>query len=139
MHPSRHGTYDGISFHPYETVFVKSSWHVADPYTSHYSKWRLMGAAGLAGTQGAFDEKLYRYCATLRAACHSGVSGGTSESLTFFRVVDVQLLVPFCCVLSPVVVAEGATGRVDVRQVRHAQLATRHARMCGVRVTLFYR
>ena len=25
VHPSRHGTYDGISFHPFETIFVKSS------------------------------------------------------------------------------------------------------------------
>lgn len=26
VHPSRAGLYDGISMHPYETVFVKSSW-----------------------------------------------------------------------------------------------------------------
>ena len=28
VHPSRHGTYGGISMHPYETMFVKESWHV---------------------------------------------------------------------------------------------------------------
>ena len=26
VHPSRHGTYDGIAFHPFETIFVKASW-----------------------------------------------------------------------------------------------------------------
>ena len=24
VHPSRHGTYDGISMHPFETMFVKA-------------------------------------------------------------------------------------------------------------------
>lgn len=28
VHPSRAGLYDGISMHPYETVFVKASWWV---------------------------------------------------------------------------------------------------------------
>ena len=40
VHPSRHGTYDGISFHPFETIFVKSSWHVSDPNIKRYD-WRL--------------------------------------------------------------------------------------------------
>eukprot|EP00798_Chlamydomonas_sp_ICE-L_P026885 gene26885-4495_t len=55
IHPSRHGTYDGIAFHPFETVFVKSSWHVADPYTQRYSKWKLKHLSGQPGTEGTFD------------------------------------------------------------------------------------
>ena len=39
VHPSRHGTYDGITMHPFETVFVKASWHVGEPFTSHYTRW----------------------------------------------------------------------------------------------------
>ena len=38
-HPSRHGTYDHISMHPFETVFVKASWHVGQPHLDHYSDW----------------------------------------------------------------------------------------------------
>ena len=38
-HPSRHGTYDGISMHPFETVFVKASWHVGQPHLDRYSNW----------------------------------------------------------------------------------------------------
>ncbi len=37
-HPSRHGTYDGISMHPFETVFLKASWHVGEPHLSHYTR-----------------------------------------------------------------------------------------------------
>ncbi|KIZ07406.1 hypothetical protein MNEG_0542 [Monoraphidium neglectum] len=59
VHPSRAGTYGGISFHPYETVFVKSSWHVADPYTKRYSQWALQHLLGKPGTEGQFNEKLY--------------------------------------------------------------------------------
>lgn len=36
--PSRHGTYDGISMHPFETVFLKASWHVGEPHLSHYTR-----------------------------------------------------------------------------------------------------
>ncbi|GIM10518.1 hypothetical protein Vretimale_14187 [Volvox reticuliferus] len=61
VHPSRHGTYDGIAFHPYETIFVKSSWHVADPYTRRYSLWMTQHREGDAGTDGEWNEKLYRY------------------------------------------------------------------------------
>lgn len=39
VHPSRHGTYDHISMHPFETVFVKASWHVGQPHVDHYSNW----------------------------------------------------------------------------------------------------
>ena len=40
-HPSRHGTYDGITMHPFETVFVKASWHVGEPHLSHYTRCAL--------------------------------------------------------------------------------------------------
>ena len=39
VHPSRHGTYDGISMHPFETVFLKASWHVGQPHLDHYTRW----------------------------------------------------------------------------------------------------
>ena len=61
VHPSRHGSYDGISMHPFETMFVKASWHVGEPHLSHYTNWYLAHAAGNPSTGGAFNEKLYRY------------------------------------------------------------------------------
>ena len=69
LNKNQKGTYDGISFHPYETVFVKASWHVADPYTRRYSAWHLGHQLGRAGTEGAFDDKMYRY-AISEAAQH---------------------------------------------------------------------
>ena len=39
VHPSRHGTYNGITMHPFETVFIKASWHVGEPHLSHYTRW----------------------------------------------------------------------------------------------------
>ncbi|KAK9842595.1 hypothetical protein WJX81_008112 [Elliptochloris bilobata] len=60
-HPSRHGTYDNISMHPFETVFIKASWHVGEPHLSHYSSWFLGRADGAANTGGTFDERMYRY------------------------------------------------------------------------------
>lgn len=61
VHPSRLGTYDGISQHPHEIMFVKASWHVGEPFTSRYSAWALDHAAGKIGTQGSFDRRLYQY------------------------------------------------------------------------------
>ncbi len=55
------GTYAGIAHHPFETVFVKSSWGVAQPYTSRYSAWVEEHARGEPGTEGMFDPVLYRY------------------------------------------------------------------------------
>ena len=46
VHPSRSGTYDDITMHPFETIFVKSSWHVGEPFTSHYTKWFMGHALG---------------------------------------------------------------------------------------------
>jgi len=41
VHPSRHGTYDGITMHPFETIFLKASWHVGEPFVEKYSNWVL--------------------------------------------------------------------------------------------------
>ncbi|KAL4854424.1 hypothetical protein ACK3TF_004779 [Chlorella vulgaris] len=61
VHPSRHGTYDGITMHPYETVFLKASWHVGEPFVEKYAAWALKQAAGKDTTSGIFDEPMYRY------------------------------------------------------------------------------
>jgi hypothetical protein len=57
-----HSAYQN-SPHPLPTkqVFVKSSWHVADPYTQRYSRWALQHLLGDAGTGGSFNEPLYRW------------------------------------------------------------------------------
>ena len=54
VHPSRHGTYDGITMHPFETVFVKASWHVGEPFTSHYTRWFSGHALGQARFRDSF-------------------------------------------------------------------------------------
>lgn len=61
VHPSRHGTYDGVSMHPFETVFVKSSWSVGEPHLSRYTRWFEEHSNGDMGTQGSFDRELYYY------------------------------------------------------------------------------
>ncbi len=35
-----------ITMHPFETVFLKASWHVGEPFTSHYTKWFMQHALG---------------------------------------------------------------------------------------------
>eukprot|EP00201_Polytomella_parva_P002607 CAMPEP_0175078634 /NCGR_PEP_ID=MMETSP0052_2-20121109/24263_1 /TAXON_ID=51329 ORGANISM="Polytomella parva, Strain SAG 63-3" /NCGR_SAMPLE_ID=MMETSP0052_2 /ASSEMBLY_ACC=CAM_ASM_000194 /LENGTH=192 /DNA_ID=CAMNT_0016348649 /DNA_START=635 /DNA_END=1213 /DNA_ORIENTATION=+ len=67
VHPSRHGTYGGISLHPYETVFTMNSWHVGDVYTSRYGKWVLQHLEGNHGTHGFYNEALHRYSTTKEA------------------------------------------------------------------------
>ncbi len=42
-------------------LFVKSSWHVSDAFTSKYARWRLGHLAGDPGTGGQFDEARYQY------------------------------------------------------------------------------
>ncbi|GBF98574.1 hypothetical protein Rsub_11299 [Raphidocelis subcapitata] len=81
VHPSRAGTYGGISFHPFETVFVKSSWHVADVYTRRYARWALQHALGRAGTEGAFDEQLYRYAVSEAAQRPRDLEGAYAPQL----------------------------------------------------------
>ena len=67
VHPSRHGTYDTISMHPFETVFLKASWHVGEPHLTRYTSWFLGLAAGSDNTGGTFNEPLYRYAITPQA------------------------------------------------------------------------
>lgn len=67
VHPSRAGLYDGISMHPYETIFVKASWHVAEPYTKRYSQWALQHLLGKSGTEGSYNKKLYLYGVSKKA------------------------------------------------------------------------
>ncbi|BDA51679.1 hypothetical protein COCOBI_19-2350 [Coccomyxa sp. Obi] len=66
-HPSRHGTYDGITMHPFETVFIKASWHVGEPYLGHYTRWFMAHADGSSNTGGHFNEALYRYAISEKA------------------------------------------------------------------------
>ena len=72
-HPSRHGTYDGITMHPFETVFVKASWHVGEPHLSHYTRYALCltswlqlscreGLANQEYLQLARKHKVYHLC-----------------------------------------------------------------------------
>lgn len=61
VHPSRHGAYDGISMHPFETLFVKESWHVGEPHLSRYTKWKREHFNGRPGTGGVFNRDLYLY------------------------------------------------------------------------------
>lgn len=49
VHPSRHGTYDTISMHPFETVYIKASWHVGEPFLDKYSAWMLAQVGRGAG------------------------------------------------------------------------------------------
>ena len=63
-HPSRHGTYDGISMHPFEVVFLKASWHVGVPFNDKYAAWHTKKLLGQSTTEGAFYEPMYRYAIT---------------------------------------------------------------------------
>ena len=47
--------------HPYETVFVKASWRVGEPYLSRYTRWAREIDAGRHGTAGSFREDLYNF------------------------------------------------------------------------------
>lgn len=67
VHPSRHGTYDTISMHPFETVFIKASWHVGEPFVDKYSEWSLAQAEGKDTTGGQFDEQMYTYAISPQA------------------------------------------------------------------------
>lgn len=99
-----HATYDGVDMHPFETLFVKSSWHVGEPFVSAYSRWgaRLASSSSSsstatlddgdggdgeeeegalsasptfdAGTAGTFDEARYRYAISPEAQEDWGVA-----------------------------------------------------------------
>lgn len=67
VHPSRHGTYDSITMHPFEVVFLKTSWHVGDPFVGRYSEWFSKQAKGEDTSGGSFDQQMYRYAVTPEA------------------------------------------------------------------------
>lgn len=82
VHPSRHGTYDGISMHPYEVVFLKASWHVGEPFADKYAAWQTKHLLGQSTTAGKFDEEMYLYaisCAAL-SKCLVKLSCRTHEA-----------------------------------------------------------
>jgi hypothetical protein len=35
--------------------------HVAEPYTRRYSQWQLQHLLGKSGTEGTYNQRLYRY------------------------------------------------------------------------------
>ena len=74
VHPSRRGTYDGISLHLYETIFVKESWRVGEPYLSRYTNWKNLHLAGRHGTDGSFNQDMYRFAIS--------TEGSTPENLS---------------------------------------------------------
>jgi hypothetical protein len=61
VHPSRHGTYDGISMNPLEVVFLKASWHVGEPFADKYAQWMATSLRGESTTAGSFDAAMYTY------------------------------------------------------------------------------
>eukprot|EP00201_Polytomella_parva_P024552 CAMPEP_0175045490 /NCGR_PEP_ID=MMETSP0052_2-20121109/4456_1 /TAXON_ID=51329 ORGANISM="Polytomella parva, Strain SAG 63-3" /NCGR_SAMPLE_ID=MMETSP0052_2 /ASSEMBLY_ACC=CAM_ASM_000194 /LENGTH=212 /DNA_ID=CAMNT_0016309035 /DNA_START=566 /DNA_END=1204 /DNA_ORIENTATION=+ len=65
--PAMHGMYDGISVHPFEVMFVKNTWGVAEPYVRRYSDWFFQHLEYDMGTRGDFDEKMYRYAISAEA------------------------------------------------------------------------
>lgn len=67
VHPSRHGTYDKITMHPFEVVFVKASWHVGEPFVDRYSEWFGKQADGEETTSGSFDSAMFRYAISPQA------------------------------------------------------------------------
>ena len=89
-----HATYDGVDMHPFETLFVKASWNVGEPFVSAYSRWgaRLASSSSPpsspddgdgdggnlsgfdAGTRGTFDEPRYRYAISPEAQEDWGVA-----------------------------------------------------------------
>ena len=74
VHPSRHGTYDGISLHPYETMFVKESWHVGEPYLSRYTNWKSLHLAGEHGTNGYFNREMYKFAISVNGSMPGNLS-----------------------------------------------------------------
>jgi hypothetical protein len=94
VHPTRRGSYDGISVHPFEVIFVKTTWCVRAAEVSRYTRWKLDLAAGLAGPAGALDEAGYRYASSLQGTRdrsgtlwpdipHDTCSTGNSSELIF--------------------------------------------------------
>ena len=96
-----HATYDGVDMHPFETLFVKASWNVGEPFVSAYSRWgaRLASSSSPpsspddgdgdgdggnlsgfdAGTRGTFDEPRYRYAISPEAQEDWGVADASGR------------------------------------------------------------
>jgi len=53
--------------HPFETIFIKASWHVGEPHLSTYTKWFQKQANMEDTTAGTFQEPLYRYAISAQA------------------------------------------------------------------------
>lgn len=62
--------------HPYETLFVKESWHAGEPHLSRYTKWKKAHLSGHFGTEGTFDEELYKY-----ALCNEGLKPKDTQEM----------------------------------------------------------
>jgi hypothetical protein len=100
VHPSRHGTYDGISMHPYEVVFLKTSWHVGEPFADKYAAWQSAILRGETTTSGSFDEAMYFYaiqCALAPSGMvglfvESNCCGASALACTLVREVVVRVL-----------------------------------------------
>ena len=74
VHPSRHGTYDGISLHLYETIFERQSWHVGEPYLSRYTSWIQLPLAGKHGTNGSFNRDMYSFAISAEGSMPGNLS-----------------------------------------------------------------
>ena len=77
VHPNRGCSYGDISQHPFETVFVRTSWGLDSVALHKYSQWmddKMMKRA----THGSLD--LARYLAAVKhePMCHMGASAGAS-------------------------------------------------------------
>lgn len=66
VHPSRHGTYAGLAMHPFETVFLKASWHVGEPFVQRYSEWALAQVRRRRGRERVWGSALA--CVAMGAA-----------------------------------------------------------------------
>jgi hypothetical protein len=51
------------------TPFLLSCRHVAEPYTRRYSQWQLQHLLGKSGTEGTYNQRLYKFGVS-RAAEH---------------------------------------------------------------------
>lgn len=74
VYPSRHGSYEAIDMHPFETLFVQSAWHVGEPFTAKYSRWFMFRALGRQTTRGHFDEAKYSHFLSEEAQLGSNMS-----------------------------------------------------------------
>ena len=60
--------------HPFETMFVKASWLVGEPYLSRYTRWAREHHAGRHGTGGSFHKHLYQFAISEEAQSPKNVT-----------------------------------------------------------------